>query len=156
MLSNTLLTNNNLWYFFPEEIWSKPKLRTYREIKYDYSTENYVSYNLTKKKRSLCAQIRGGILPLNIETGRYVGLEEDERICQMCELNEIENEYHFVLYCPFYCKVREELFNSINYVHMLDTSDSQLINCLFEKHVFRMAKYLEKAWALRKKALYSQ
>ena len=82
-------------------------------------------------------------------------MDEDERICQMCELNEIENEYHFVLYCPFYWKIREELFNSINYAHMLDTSDSQLINCLFEKHVFKMAKYLEKAWELRKKALYS-
>ena len=138
-----------------EEIQSKPKLRTYREIKYNYYTENYVLYNLTKKRRSLCAQIRGGILPLGIETGRYVGLDEDERICQMCELNEIKNECHFILYCPFYCRIREELFNSINYVHMLDTSDSQLINCLFEKHVFKMAKYLEKAWELRKKALYS-
>ena len=138
-----------------EEIWSKPKLRTYREIKYDYYTENYVLFNLPKKRRSLCAQIRGGILPLYIETGRYVGLDE-ERICQMCDLNEIENEYHFVLYCPCYCRVREELFNNINYVHMLDISDSQLINCLFEKHVFKLANYLEKAWDLRKKALYSQ
>ena len=80
-----------------EEIWSKPKLRTYREIKSDYYAENYVLFNLPKKKRSLCAQIRGGILPLNIETGRYVGLDEEDRICQTCDLSVTENEYHFVL-----------------------------------------------------------
>lgn len=33
-----------------EEIWNKSKLRTYRDIKYDYYTENYVSYNLPKKR----------------------------------------------------------------------------------------------------------
>lgn len=93
-------------------------------------------------------QIRGGILPLHIQTGRYVGLDEQARICQMCDLNEIENEYHFVLYCPSYWKIREELFNNINYIDMLDMNDSQLMKCLFEKYVFKLAKYLEKAWDL--------
>ena len=35
-------------------------------------------------------------------------------------------------------------------------NDAQLLNCLFEKDVFKLAKYLEKAWDMRKKALYSQ
>ena len=33
--------------------------------------ENYVKYNLTPSERSAMAQFRFGILPLNIETGRF-------------------------------------------------------------------------------------
>ena len=154
MLKETLLEKvKGNW---AEEVWSKPKLRTYREIKSDYCAENYVLFNLPKKKRSLCAQIRGGILPLHIETGRYVGLDEADRICQMCELNEIENEYHFVLYCPLYERVRGELFSKLKYSNVLDMNDAQILKRLFEKDVFKLAKYLEKAWDMRKKALYSQ
>ncbi len=53
-----------------EDIWTKPKLRTFRMIKYECDTENYVVYNLSKKQRSLCAQLRSGILLLTVETGR--------------------------------------------------------------------------------------
>ena len=28
----------------------------------------------------------------------------------MCCLNEIENEFHFVFRCPFYCEQRDFLF----------------------------------------------
>ena len=51
----------------------------------------------------LC-QLRMGILPLRVETGRYVGepLETrlctlETRLCTLCDTNAIENEKHFVL-----------------------------------------------------------
>ena len=56
-----------------------------------------ILYNLSKRKRSLCAQIRSGILPLHIESGRWVGTSEENRLCHFCELDEIENEIHFIL-----------------------------------------------------------
>lgn len=58
------------------DMWCKPKLCTYCEIKHVYGPENYVLYNLSRKKRSLCAQIRAGILGLHTETGRYIGTAE--------------------------------------------------------------------------------
>ena len=33
--------------------------------------ENYIKYNLSSSERSAMAQFRFGILPLNIETGRF-------------------------------------------------------------------------------------
>lgn len=52
-----------------DEFWTKIKLHRHCEIKSVYYTENYL-YKLSKgkKKRSLCAQIRGGMLPLQTET----------------------------------------------------------------------------------------
>lgn len=73
----------------------------------------------------------------------------------MCDLNEIENEYHFVLYCPFYWKICEDLLsNSKTQVNLIDTDDLQQLTWLLEKETFKFANYSEKAWDLRKGVLY--
>ena len=54
------------------------------------------------------AQLRCGILPNRIETGRFTNIcdpitgklkkmKSTERICQLCTKNEIENEIHFFM-----------------------------------------------------------
>ena len=48
----------------------KPKL-TYCTFKEHLSVENYVKYNLAPSEISAMPQFRFGILPLNIETGRF-------------------------------------------------------------------------------------
>lgn len=50
---------------------SKPKLRTYVKFKNTYVTEGYVNSCLPRFQRSLLSQFRAGILPLEIETGRF-------------------------------------------------------------------------------------
>ena len=57
------LRKRESWF---SEVRSMPKLRTFCQIKHVFGTENYILYNLSKRKRSLCAQIRSGILPLHI------------------------------------------------------------------------------------------
>ena len=51
------------------------------------------------------AQFRCGILPLRLETGRFVGEPEYQQICKMCDSGEVENELHFLLECQFYNKL---------------------------------------------------
>ena len=53
-----------------QDILHKPKLRTFVMIKSHYACEKYVCAPLSKRQRSLCAQLRSGILPLHLETGR--------------------------------------------------------------------------------------
>lgn len=65
-------------------------------------TNNYRTSITCIKERDLCAQIRCGILPQHIETGRYGGAVEDERICEYFEVNEAENYIYFILYCSLY------------------------------------------------------
>ncbi len=45
-----------------------------------YCTENYVKYCMSTQQRSLIAQLRLGILPIHIETGRLRGTQLDDRI----------------------------------------------------------------------------
>ena len=138
------------------DIWGKPKLRTYCEIKQVFGPENYVLYNLSQKKRSLCAQLRAGILGLHIETGRYVGTAEDDRICTLCDIQGVENEMHFVFYCPFYDSIRQKLFSKVdpnNKFVWLD--DAEKLKLLFHLNIFAFSLFLEKAWAMRRRAIYS-
>ena len=63
--------NNNLKFL--DDIATKPKLRTYCKIKYSY--QKCFSGN----KRSIFAQLRIGILPIMIETGRYSNIKPENR-----------------------------------------------------------------------------
>ena len=79
---------------------------------------------MSKSRWSIFAQIRMGILPLSIETGRFklvknttTGLmqkqREKERKCCLCKLDKIENELHFLFECPVYDFQRMILYQTI-------------------------------------------
>ena len=57
--------------------------------------ENYVLLNLSTSEISAMAQLRFGILPLNVETGRLKNQPTEQRICNLCELNERWNSLSF-------------------------------------------------------------
>ena len=63
-----------------DSVQNVPKLRTYIKFKTEFRTESYAMFNLTKCERSMLAQFRCGILPLRIETGRYIGEHPEERL----------------------------------------------------------------------------
>ena len=102
--------NSQFYYNWSNEILQKPKLRTFVTIKHSYGEEKYVRSLLSRQQRSLCAQLRFGILPLHLETGRYRGVPEEERVCVYCSM-DIENEFHFLFYCPLYHDLRLKLFD---------------------------------------------
>ena len=64
-----------------------------------FTSEQYVYSVMPKKHRSALAQFRCGTAPIRIETGRYEGIPEGERLCFHCD-DSIENEMHVFLECP--------------------------------------------------------
>ena len=99
---------------------NKPKLRTYKLFKHDFSTESYLYFNFPKWKRSILAQFRLGILPLNIKTGRYKLMKDkqgkfrrtkpEERLCLVCNSGLTEDKSHFLLECSYYNQMGQKLF----------------------------------------------
>ena len=78
----------------------------------------------SRRRRSLMSQFRTVIIPLDIEKGRYVPIFDknlkknrkrtaNERICKLCRLNDIENEYHFLCVFPVYNSRRTILFEEV-------------------------------------------
>ncbi len=73
---------------------TKPKLRTYLKFKENICTEDYVKHCTSRRKISLMAQFRIGILPLHIETGRFRDKRTDKRVCLICNSGDLVNVLH--------------------------------------------------------------
>ena len=137
-------------------VQSKPKLRTYADIKHNFAPENYVRYTMDKGERSFMAQLRCGILPLEIETGRYRKVQLQERLCFHCK-HVIENELHFILTCPLYKNQRDILLTDVmascnTFVHLDDIEKLQFLLDVFWKQT---SKFITNIWKIRETAYYN-
>ena len=92
----------------------KLKLRNYTKFKQDISLEHYLVKS-SRSQRSLLAQLRIGILPLQIEVGRYYRKQLNERLCLICSDDVIEDECHFLCYCSGYKTEREKFLLDIKF-----------------------------------------
>lgn len=140
------------------------KLRTYAMFKKDCEYEPYLNVIRDERKRALFTKFRIGVAPLRIETGRYEmsegkkGIHEYARICQCCGIG-VESEFHFLLVCPVYTQLRNQLLNvyekqvqSIQhltmqqiFVHIMGCTDSEIVKAVSE--------YLWRAFELRESEL---
>ena len=96
----------------------------------------------------MMAQLRAGVLPLCIETGRYKQIEVSNRLCVFCDLNEIEDEYHFVCKCCLYVDIRNDIFTG--------TITKEVFFHLMSNEQKKICTYIKKAWLKRKSALLKQ
>ena len=135
------------------EILKKPKLRTYALIKREFGTEKYVRLNLTRQQRSLLAQTRLGILPLKIETGRFIGTPPNQRFCHFCP-KEIENEIHFLFTCKKYVQERHSFFSHVN-ENILCGSQADWFQNMSLQCPRKLSKYICNLWSIRKSSLYN-
>ena len=93
------------------DVLTVPKLRTYVLFKNSYETEPYVSVLCNRWHSSVMAQFRCGILPLRVETGRFLSIPSEYRLCLLCETPNTEDETHFLFHCKFYTDNRKDLFS---------------------------------------------
>ncbi len=86
----------NSWHL---EAFVKPKLCTFVKVHNFEERKVLLKANLEWHNRSLVAKIKSGILPLRLETGRYKGMNREDRTCQVCDKPEVEDEIHFLFVC---------------------------------------------------------
>ncbi len=113
----------------------------------------HLNSNLPKPERSLISQLRLGVLPLRIETGRYTRLQVHERLCELCDSDQVEDEAHFLFDCDMYKDLRNDMQTAMNV--QFDTLNlSEKFETIF-KHPHILGKYLNKAMNIRKAKLSS-
>ena len=154
------LASDRIYSFYanswPEKCTNVPKLRSYIKFKTCFKTEKYLTLNLIRNERSVMAQIRCGVLPLRVETGRFVGEQVSERLCKLCNRGCVEDETHFLLNCQCYTNIHEnELGIVLNNVDASHKSDNDKISILLNGFVRRTAKFLLRAFLHRRSLLYS-
>ena len=140
------------------DLLSKPKLRTYIKCKNMYSLENYVTLNMAPKYRSALAKLRCGILPLELETGRYHNIEESQWLCKLCQSGSIENEYHFLFDCHKYEDHRRVFYRKIEtlYPNFLELEPDSRFAILMNADIVRdTAKFVYEAFCFRQNCIYN-
>ena len=127
-------------------------------MKNSYGPEPYVTLPLEKSKRSLCAQLRMGTLPLSLEVGRFNSIAEEERLCSVCDLRVVEDEAHFMFHCPLYKEHRLNLFEKMQNMNtdLFWCDDNVKLEWLFREDVFSVALFIKRAWSSRIAKLFNR
>jgi hypothetical protein len=160
-----LVSVNNVWALLHESFsneWNNrilmmPKLRTYINFKNSYKVEPYVLSLMSRQKRSYLAQFRCGILPLQLEVGRWSNKEEEERLCLVCKNGHVENENHFIFVCTFYHMQRLEFFTNVStkvigFTEMSNVEKLQLF--MSKEFVSDFSTYLCKIFQMRQDKIF--
>ena len=87
------------WY---SDINNSNRLRSYCLFKHDFQLEDYFTGITDKKDKIALARFRTS----SDNTGRYENTSRQERICRSCNMNQIEDEYHYFLVCPHFRELR--------------------------------------------------
>ena len=130
------------------DIQSMPKLRTYQTLKSDFCTETYVKV-LPPSTRSVIAQMRCGVFPLSLETGRWRGVALENRLCRACSMDEVETELHFLVSCPLYHELRKKFIFSDAPVNFSLLSDADKLSFLLNESFSNTALFIKEAYVMR-------
>ena len=86
------------------------KLDSYCKFKEDTVLEPYIDTIKQTKYKFALSRFRLSSHSLAIEVGRYPRprIARHERICAFCNMNVVENEFHFLFACPFYIDLRRK------------------------------------------------
>ena len=96
------------------DVNDSPSLYLYKELKPIFERSIYLDKIVNSKFRNIIAKLRLSSHVLFIETGRHQNIQRNERTCTFCSMNEIEDEYHFVLICPLYDNIRNTCIPVLN------------------------------------------
>ena len=115
-----------------------------------------IKWSINRYDRSLFAKFRCGILQLRIETGRFNNTKLEERTCELCNSQEIEDELHFLCVCVTYEDLRVALFNKVCASHpqFNDLCNEEKFTFLIVNCARDVIKFVKAAWEVRKQALY--
>ena len=94
------------------------KLKTYKLIKDSYKQEVYLNLPLPKEDLKMFTKFRISNHNLAIETGRHANknkskVDMNNRICDLCNSRDIEDERHFLLHCLKYNNIRKSFMQDI-------------------------------------------
>ena len=136
------------------DVVENSKLTLYREYKYNFEHETYLQCLNIRKFRHALAKFRTCSHNLEIEVGRHAGIARTDRTCKPCSLG-VEDEAHFMLYCPVLDWLRQKYLLSKFYVSPNINKFHMLMSTKNETIINDVAKYLYHAFKFRKELIDS-
>ena len=113
--------------------------KNYRMYKSEFKFEKYLVM-LSDFHRTVLARFRLGSSKLPIERGRYQNIVRERRYCNLCDENEVGDEFHLLFQCknrhittlrhsllPQFCHIRP---NSVKFSSLMNIHDAAILRSL--------------------------
>ena len=124
------------------EINNSSRLRLYSKYKENNEQETYLNLIKNKTYMQTLSRFRLSSRQLEIETGRHIGSDRDQRLCRKCNMRMIEDEYHFLLTCPLYNDLRTKYFSRY-FCHWPNMTKFKLLMSSKSKYtLLKLSKYI--------------
>ena len=121
----------------------------YRHIHKHRQLQDYLVKNISSKCRQIITKFRVSAHKLSIETGRYDDVSRQRRMCTKCTIRDVEDEFHFILICPYYIDIRRQFIKPYFYNRPSVYKLTQLLDTKNTKMLSNLGKYLIHACARR-------
>ena len=92
-----------------------------------------------------------------IETGRWRGMELQNRVCEICGNGDVEDEMHFLLKCAVYDDLRLDVFEKCQTKNdmFLQLNDTEKLLEIVNRNERVLSEFLLSSWNRRRSLLYS-
>ena len=94
---------------------TSPKCLIYKYNVNNLCLQSYLHKPITFKYKQILCKYRISAHSLSTETGRYHNIDRHHIICSPCNMNVVEDEYHFILVSHFYNTLRGRYIKSYYY-----------------------------------------
>ena len=132
----------NYKLLWKESVFNSPKCLNYRIFKKEFQYDNY--FNILPIDLAIpFFHFRSVNHKMPIEWGRFLGTVRDDRICELCSLHRLGDEYHYVLECTYFEDLHKvylptDLFarpNTVKFEHLMSSSNTDT------RLLFNIAKF---------------
>ena len=105
-------------------------------MKEDLLIEWYLTCGLSLKIVNYLARLRGGLLRIAVNEGRWGGIPRENRKCTFCNAQVIEDEEHFIFDCRLWSGTRTTLrkypeFRDRSFRAMFESKNLNLLKDLY-------------------------
>ena len=114
---------------------------SYRIFKTEFKQEPYIKI-LPKNCAIEIFRFRTTNSQLPVNSQRYLAIERHNRLCRKCHLEEIGDEYHYLLKCPYFHNKRKELLEKQYYERPNTLQLHKLLNCTSKQILLKLKHFV--------------
>lgn len=121
----------------------------FKILEKEFSLADYL-YKIDEfNTRKWISRLRLASHSLSIETGRHENIERRNRFCLLCDLYDIEDEFHFVLKCPIYNDLRKKYIPTYYITKPSMFKFISLLKCTKKKTIVNLSHFIKHAMSQR-------
>ena len=93
----------------------------FTELKQTYEKERYANLKNFEIQNAL-SKLRLSSNKLTVVPGKWYSIKKENRLRSFCNVNAIQDEFHFLIDCPNYKKLRKSALKSIQHTEHIDVT----------------------------------